>query len=775
MRCVLPGLIALTAGLSLSGAGSNSGAPPASEPPAKAPAPTFTKDVVPFLAKHCYACHGNGKKRGELSLDKYKDDEALQKDRKVWDNVLQMIRNGEMPPKERKRPEAAEVEAVLLNIEGVLANIDCTRWRNAGRVTLHRLNRVEYNNTIRDLVGVDFKPAADFPNDDVGYGFDNIGDVLSLSPLLLEKYLAAAESILERAIVIADTPKPVKTAVGGLRIVPRTGGEQRRGQGNVLFAKADVSGESYCDEGDYVIRVQAFGQQVGDEPVHALVRVGDTKKEFVVKAKESAPETLELNVKLKAGTARVTVSFLNPYSDPKIEDKSKRDRLLVVRDIIFDGPYNHPGPKLPETHTRIMTHKPDLKDRDAAREIVTRFATRAFRRPVKPEEVERFLKLYDKSEKSGERFEKRIRLALSGVLVSPHFLFRVELDPANAKAGTAYPINDYELASRLSYFLWSSLPDDALFALAAKGELRQNLDAQVKRMLKDPKSAAFVQNFAGQWLTIRKLAEVNPDPKVFPRFDEELRSAMYRETEMFFDAILREDRSILDFLDADFSFVNERLAKHYGITGVKGPEFRRVKLPPNRGGILTQASILTLTSNSTRTAPVKRGKFVLEQILNTPPPPPPPDVPNLPLEKELTGSLRQIMEQHRTNPVCASCHQRMDPIGFAFEHFDAIGAWRDKDGKFAIDPSGVLPDGKTFNGPDGLKALLKGKKDVFGRCLTEKVLTYGLGRGLEFYDRCAVDKIQQVLDKNDYRFSILLLEVVKSEPFQMRTATGRKP
>ncbi len=776
LRTLVVGIFALTVALGLLDTVRNSGAPPTPEEPVKTQPPTFTKDVVPFLTKHCYACHGNGKKRGELALDKYKDDEALQKDRKVWENVLQMIRTGAMPPKERKRPDAAEIEAVLLNIEGVLANVDCTKARNAGRVTLRRLNRAEYNNTIRDLTGVDFKPAADFPNDDVGYGFDNIGDVLSLSPLLLEKYLAAAETILDNAIVVADAPKPVKSPVGGLRYSPRTGaGETRRGLGNVLFAKADLFGEIYCDEGDYVIRVEAFGQQLGDEPVRAIVSVGETKKEFEVKARQDSPVTLELKVKVKAGTSRVVVSFLNPFNDPKAEDKTKKERLLVVKNIVIDGPYNAPAPKLPASHTLIMAHKADLKEREAAREIVTRFATRAFRRPAKPEEVERFLKLYDKSEKSGERFENRVRLALSGVLVSPYFLFRVELDPPDAKAGTAYPINEYELASRLSYFLWSSMPDDELFALAAKGELRKNLDAQVKRMLKDAKSAAFVQNFAGQWLTIRKLAEVSPDPKVFPNFDEELRSAMYRETELFFDAILREDRSILDFLDADFSFVNERLAKHYGIEGVKGKEFQRVKLPPNRGGILTQASILTLTSNSTRTAPVKRGKFVLDQILNTPPPPPPPDVPNLPLEKELTGSLRKIMEQHRENPVCASCHQRMDPIGFAFENYDGIGAWRDKDGKFDIDSSGVLPDGKAFQGPDGLKALLKGKKEIFSRCLTEKMLTYGLGRGLEYYDRCAVDKILQALDKNDYRFTILLLEVVKSEPFQMRTATGRKP
>ncbi len=774
-RHLLVAAIAMASILSCFAASRGLDAPPAPPAPGKdAPAPAFTKDLVPFLKTHCYTCHGNGKNRGELTLDKFNDEAAIQKNPKVWETVLQRVRNGEMPPKEKPRPTAAEIDSALKSLDAVLAKVDCTGTRNAGRVTLHRLNRAEYNNTIRDLVGVDFKPAADFTNDDVGYGFDNIGDVLSLSPLLLEKYLAAAESVLDQTIVIADTPKPTKNRLGGIRF-SRGAGESRQGLGSVLFAKGDLFAESFCEEGEYVIRVEAFGLPVGDEPVRATVKVGDTTKEFEIKATQAEPASLELNVNLKAQTNRVTVSFLNPFTDPKIEDKAKKDRLLVVRGIVVDGPYNAPPPKLPESHRRLMAHKADLEPREAARAIVERFATRALRRPVKAAEVERFLKLYDKSEKSGERFEYRVRLAVCCVLVSPHFLFRVELDPPDAKAGTAYPINEYELASRLSYFFWSSMPDDELFALAAKGELRKDLEAQVKRMLKDLKSSAFVQNFAGQWLTLRKLANVNPDPKVFPNFDEDLRAAMYRETELFFDVILREDRSILDFLDADFSFVNERLAKHYGIEGVKGKEFRRVKLPDNRGGILTQASILTLTSNSTRTAPVKRGKWVLDQVLNTPPPPPPPDVPNLPLDKELTGSLRQVMEQHRVNPLCASCHQRMDPIGFAFENFDAIGAWREKDGKFAIDASGVLPDGKAFNGPAELKAILKDKKDLFSRCLAEKLLTYALGRGLEHYDRCAVDKVLVALDKNDYRFSTLLVETVKSEPFQMRTATGKKP
>jgi hypothetical protein len=734
----------------------------------------FTKDVVPFLAKHCYTCHGKTKQKADLALDGFRDEQSVLEKREIWENVLEMVRSGEMPPKERPRPAPSEVEPALRGIDAVLAKLDCSGPRNVGRVTLRRLNREEYNNTIRDLVGVDFKPASDFPNDDVGYGFDNIGDVLSLSPLLFEKYLAAAESILERAIVVADPPKPSKA-----RLDIRAGfgvSDVRPGFGRFLHSRGAFNAESYVDEGDYIVRAEVFSQQADDEPVRAALRVnGAIVDDVEVRATRMQPATIEANVRLKNGTSRFAVTFLNPYRDPELKGNDRYRRLLFLRNITLEGPFNPPPPVLPEIHRRIMAHRPELPPREAAREIITRFATRAFRRPVKPDEVERLLKLYDKAEKEGERFEDRVRLALEGILVWPAFLFRVELDPPGAKPGETYPVDEYALASRLSYFLWSSMPDDELFALAGQGRLRQELEGQVRRMLRDPKSAAFVRNFAGQWLTTRKLAYVAPDPKEFPDFDEELRASMARETELFFEAILREDRNILDLLDADFSFVNERLAKHYGISGVKGKEFRRVTLPPNRGGILTQASVLTLTSNPTRTAPVKRGKWVLDQILGTPPPPPPPDVPTLDEEKRLTGSLRKVMELHRENALCASCHRRMDPIGFAFENYDAVGAWRDKDGEFPIDPSGILPDGRSFQGPAELKAILRTEKEAFRRCLTEKLLTFALGRGLEYYDKCAVDQILETLDRNGDRMGTLVLEVIQSEPFQKRTATGSEP
>ena len=759
-------------------------------------AAVLARDLRPFLEKNCFACHGREKQKGDLSLEAYKDAGAIREDRDVWEEVIRSVQTGEMPPKNRPRPDAEQADAAIRAVDELLARVDCSDPREVGRVTIRRLNRIEYNNTIRDLVGVDFKPAADFPNDDVGYGFDNIGDVLSLSPLLLERYLSAAESILDRAIVTYDPPKPSKIPLGGLRANFGEGGP-RKGGGTFVNHKAEIYGQNYFDEGDYTIRAEVFGQQVGDEPVRASLRVdGEDVETFEVTATEQEPMKVEARVRLRSGTRRLAVAFLNPFDanhpdgPPRNVDPINRrnnfiapavvpdkdQRVLVVRGtIVAEGPFNPPPPTLPESHRRIMAHRPDVAPREAAREIVANFAALAFRRPVKAEEVDKLLKLYDNAEAEGERFEDRVRLALQGVLVWPDFLFRIERDPAGVPEGTAYPIGEFELASRLSYFLWSSMPDAELLRLAAEGRLRADLKGQVGRMLLDPKSSAFVQNFVGQWLTTRKLAYVNPDAKTFPDFDEGLRASMVRETELFFEAVLREGRSLLDLLDADFSFVDARLAKHYGIDGVEGPEFRRVKLPPNRGGILTQASVLTLTSNPTRTSPVKRGKWVLDQILDTPPPPPPPDVPDLAEEKQLTGSLRKVMEMHRESPLCASCHNKMDPIGFAFENYDAVGAWRDKDGAFDIDPSGTLPDGRSFRGPAELKAILRGQKDTFARCLTEKVLTYALGRGLEHYDRCAVDGILKMLDKDDHKLSALVLGVVESEPFQMRTSTGENP
>jgi mono/diheme cytochrome c family protein len=715
---------------------------------------TYQKDILPFLKSHCFACHGNGKARAELSFDKYTDDASVLNDRKVWDNVRHMLKAREMPPPERPRPKPAEVEAAAAAIQGMFDRFDSTAKPNAGRVTIRRLNRAEYNNTIRDLVGVDFRPADDFPADDVGYGFDNIGDVLSVSPLLLEKYLSAAEAVLDKAIVIADPPKLTKRTFATIRT-------------NSIATAGELGKAVSFDAGDYHVRCKVAADAAGGEPVRVMLRVlGEDVKEFEVTAAPDKPAVIEAKVRARPATGRVAVAFLNPSPAG-----AEKPRVLHLKGVEVEGPFDPPPLVLPESHRRLMAHAPGLTPRDAARQIVTRFATRAFRRPVKPEEVERCLALYDAAERKGQRFELRVRAALYRVLVSPHFLFRVELDPPGLPPGTTYEVGEYELASRLSYFLWNSMPDDELFALAEKGQLRQNLEAQVRRMVADPKSASFLHGFAEQWLTLRKLDLASPDPKLFPTFTPALRQAMARESLLFFEALVREDRPVPDLLDADFTFVNEALARHYGIPGVTGKEFVRVKLPANRGGILTHASVLTLASNATRTSPVKRGKFVLEQLLNTPPPPPPPDldIPELEDQQQLTGTLRQQMEQHRANPVCASCHQRMDPIGFAFENFDPVGVWREKDGSATIDASGVLPDGRTFDGPGGLRRILRADKDTFVRCVAEKMLTYALGRGLEPYDRRAVNRIVDAMGKENDRFSALLIEIVRSDPFQKRT------
>jgi hypothetical protein len=419
------------------------------------------------------------------------------------------------------------------------------------------------------------------------------------------------------------------------------------------------------------------------------------------------------------------------------------------------------------------------RNEESAQRILERFASRAYRRPVRGEELNRLLRFVEMAEKDHESFETGIGLAMQAVLVSPHFLFRVEMDRRPNDPAAIHSINDYELASRLSYFLWSSMPDDELFELARNKTLHEPemLEKQVRRMLKDPRSLALVENFAGQWLQLRNLKEFKPDPDLFPSFDDKLRSAMLKETELFFENIIREDRGILDFIDADYTFVNERLAKHYGLSDVNGEEFRRVSLTSTpRGGILTQAAVLSVTSNPTRTSPVKRGKWILENILGTPPPPPPPGVEELKNDKQavLSGSLRQRMEQHRANPNCATCHQRMDPLGFGFENFDAIGAWRTQEGKFAIDPAGALPNGQSFAGPTELRAILKTRQEAFARCLAEKMLTYALGRGVERYDRCTLDNIVKSAGKDHYKFSRLVIDIVKSDPFQKRRGMRSK-
>lgn len=734
----------------------------------------FAESIKPLLQKYCYDCHGERRQRAGLNLQKFGDEQAVLEGRKVWERAAGMIRTREMPPQRRREQPTQEERDLLFKwIHDTTSKIDCTGTHDPGRVTIHRLNRFEYNNTIRDLVGVNFKPAADFPSDDVGYGFDNIGDVLSLPPLLFEKYLSAAEKITEAAIVA----QPLKGVISKFNGDQLKDGQPFDSGAKLLSSNGKISAEiEAAAAGKYVVRIRAFETHAGDDFAKMGFLVDGQQLQMCdVKGRIESPQAFALTVDLTAGKHTIAGEFTNDYYQPDNPDPKNRDRNMGVASIEVQGPLEvSEAAPVNELHRRIFirTPKADMSDADeCASAVLANFGRRAFRRPLEREELERLVSFAHDVRVDGESFERSIEIAVHAILVSPHFLFRIEVDAEPDNPQAIHPITEFELASRLSYFLWSSMPDDELLRLAEQNGLRASLRSQVERMLKDSKSQAFIEHFAGQWLQTQNLKQLTPDPKLFPTFDDALRESMRMETELFFGEIVRGNHSIIDLLDADFTFVNERLAKHYGLSGVSGEQFQRVKLEgEQRAGILTQASILTLTSNPTRTSPVKRGKWVLENILGAPPPPPPPDVEELKTDEKsvLSGSLRQRMEQHRENPSCASCHQRMDPLGFGFENFDAVGAWRTKDGNFDIDPAGVLPSGESFKSPKELREILKKSKDEFARCLTEKLLTYSLGRGLEYYDKCAVDSLVANIAKDNYRITTLIQEIVQSDPFQKR-------
>ena len=943
--------------------------------PAAMPA-VFEKDVTPLLQKYCYDCHGIGKHKGDVALDGYKTVADVEKDRPTWETVLHHVNSHEMPPEDTDvQPTQAERDVITAWIEKQLFKFD-PEHPDPGRVTIRRLNRAEYNNTIRDLIGVDFKPAADFPPDDSGYGFDNIGDVLSLPPVLMEKYLSAADKILDQAIVTdpieskvqrfpaslgqvgfnaigdrgdgwiqlisleeddvaielpvtaagdylvrvhafakptggamagggnnsaqdaKDKPEPTKISImvndafikdfeltndeahpgvyearvglpagkqrvraevgrihGGDNDLIMVNGRIGKQQPGIVFVKwievegplpaatrryrADApevtgdgkvtpSGErllahngevattiNVTKDGDYLLRAQAYAKQAGAETTRMQFRIdGQPVKDFDVIAMASMeplssqrvfspallvpqPYVYEYRAHLTPGVKHFSAAFVNEFADPKNENPNLRARSLTVQNLevvnlsepVLTPPMPAPLQEIFAKHT-TPAKKPGLLGRifggasgasakdKAARAILTDFTRRAWRRPLQPAEIDRLMGLYELAGKNGDGFEAGVKLAMKAVLVSPHFLFVGEPPRAAAATAGVEPLDEFALASRLSYFLWSSTPDEELLGLAERGQLRPNLTAQVRRMLAAPKARALVDNFAGQWLQIRSLDTAAPDKSLFPDYDLALRSAMQTETELFFENVMRQDRPVFDFLTADYTFVNARLAKFYGLPDVTGDDFQKVSLQGSpRRGVLTQASVLTLTSNPTRTSPVKRGKWVLENLLGTPPPPPPPNVPALDdKDRKLTGTLRQQMEQHRENPNCASCHARMDPIGFGLENFDAIGAWRDKDGQVAIDPAGKLTTGDSFGGAVELTKVLAGKRrNEFLHCLAEKMLTYALGRGVEAYDRPALDQIVKGLEGNQDRFSELVLQTATSFPFVMRrgeTAPG---
>ena len=795
---------------------------------------SFQKNIKPLLAEYCFACHGNGKKKGDVTLDEWPDDAAAVHDFATWQRVLKMVQTGEMPPENKPQPSPAERARLAKWIETEVLRLDCDH-PDPGRAPIRRLNRSEYNNTIRDLLGVDFKPAQDFPVDDSGHGFDNMADALSMPPLMVEKYLAAAEKIVNSAFVLT-IPRPTTNRYP-VDVLELGYNARQRGDGWVALNSVeedDVAVNFHSPiSGEYTVRVRATAVQESSNAIMLTFMLGDQPmKTLPIETNTLSPWVYEASMKLALGTNRVRAAVrrvktgLSEAEALRWKSGAQQKGSVLVNWLEIEGPVAV-DPVLPESHRRVFVTKSEIgTDYEIGRDLLSRFAARAFRRPVADSEVNRLVGLAQEEWQRGETFEQGVARAIQATLVSPHFLFRhtsaaaanvrtnresalklpphlasslsvkdwkrdgdklvqrksestkrapadrpVETVPASANP---IPVDEFTLASRLSYFLWSSMPDGRLFALAGNNLLRTNLETEVRRMLGDAKSHALVDNFAGQWLQIRNLELVTPDKELFPQFDEDLRRAMRTETELLFANVMQTDSSILDFLRADYTYVNERLAKHYGIDGIKGPDFERVSLRGTpRRGVLTHASVLALTSNPTRTSPVKRGKWVIENLLNTPPPPPPPDVPELKEGKELTGTLRQRMEEHRANPLCASCHARMDPIGFALENFDAIGMWRDKDGKEPIDSRSELATGETVRGATGLATILaEGKKEQFARAFAEKLLTYALGRGVELSDKCALDEMMRVTAADDYRFSSMVLAVVNSTPFQMqRTAT----
>jgi mono/diheme cytochrome c family protein len=738
----------------------------------------FVKKVIPFVTKYCNGCHNTDDNSGGITLDVFQSAAHAKKDRKTWEAVERVLSEGTMPPKKRKlQPDAAERTAVAGYLSGTLLKVNCVGPKDPGRVTMRRLNRSEYNNTIRDLCGItDFQPADEFPSDDVGYGFDNIGDVLSVQPILIEKYMAAADKILERALPKMTPVQSSKQVFRpqNLNVTPRGAKFRENNKDKIIFSSEGAASQeklNFPADGEYTFRVRAWGNKVGDAPAKMAIRVdGKDLKSFEVTAPEERPGIYDYRVQVPLGEKRVAVVFLNPFEDTK----TKEYRNLGIELLEIEGPHGKVAPPLGPAAKRILVARPKWEGstaeerKQAAEKTIATFARRAFRRPPTADELTRLNKLYALAESQGDPFEIAVRLPLKAILVSPQFLFRPEDDPKLPNQSRT--ISEFELATRLSYFLWSSMPDDELLALAEKGELRKPgvLASQVTRMLKDPKSHSLTTDFAGQWLMLRSVASVSPDTATYPSWDDKLKSSMIRETEMFFAHIVKNDRPVTEFLDANYTFLDERLAKHYGIKGVYGDRFREVKLPDTRrGGILTHASVLTVTSNPTRTSPVKRGKWVLENLLATPPPPAPPNVPEL--EKtELKGTLRQQMEQHRVSPSCAACHAKLDPLGFGLENFDGIGRWRDAENQVKIDTSGELPGGLKFDGPAELRKILLSKSDQFRLCFAEKLLTFALGRGLEYYDKCVLDDLAAKLKAGGDKFSALVMAIVECEPFQQR-------
>lgn len=767
-----------------------------------APQPTpASESATPqraLLDKYCVTCHNQGAKTADLMLDKA-DLARVPQSAEIWEKVVRKLRAGAMPPQGMPRPDAASVDNLVSYLETSLDRAAAAH-PNPGHATVHRLNRSEYSNSIRDLLALNVDAASLLPPDDESYGFDNIADVLGVSPVLLEAYMSASRKISRLAVgdpAIRPVAQTYKTR-------PDLSQDQRM-EGMPLGTRGGILvRHNFPLDGEYVIRVKLARNTVdvirGLEQSHQVETILDGARvhlaaiggkedtdELIANPTAVAPKIegrLEARIKVKAGPHSIGITFIQ-------EDHAEMDQLLEpflrttvdpvdevglphIENMVVAGPFNATGPGDTPSRRKIFVCRPDsgADELPCARKIIANLARHAYRRPATDGDLETLLSFYQSGRNQGT-FETGIESALRMILASPNFIFRFEPDPANLAPDSVYRVSDVELASRLSYFLWSSIPDDALLDLAAQNRLHESavLDAQVRRMLADPRADALITNFAGQWLFLRNLKNIAPDVQSFPDFDDNLRQAMRQETEMFVGSILRADRSALDLLDANYTFVNERLARHYGIPNIYGTQFRRVPVTDERRrGLLGQASVLTVTSYATRTSPVLRGKFILGNLLGTPPPPPPPNVPALKENNEggKQLSVRERMEEHRKSAACASCHKIMDPLGFSLENFDAVGQWRSTDSGAVIDSSGVLIDGTEVDGPVALRKALLSRPAVFVGNLTEKLLTYALGRGLDYNDEPAVRAIVREAASNDYRFSSIVAGVVKSTPFQMK-------
>jgi hypothetical protein len=754
------------------------------------------------LDQYCVMCHNTRTKAGGLTLEAM-DLEHVGRDAATWEKVVRKLHTRTMPPQGARRPDEAGYRALIASLETALDRAAAAA-PNPGRPLLHRLNRAEYANAVRDLIDLEIDAALLLPPDDSAYGFDNIADVLGVSPSLQERYLSAAEKISEAAL---GDP-----AAGRITETYRVRQDLSQDQHIEGLPLGTLGGalvrHTFPLDGEYDLQVRFFRTNFGNlrglEHAHAVeVTLDGERVRFaaiggdadLAAAFEKPTETADaidarfsVRVPVKAGPHVVGVSFvenlalegttrLQPFLRSSADTLDWTGRPHVDR-VTVTGPFNATGAGDTPSRRRILTCRPTPSrggpEIDCARQIIATLARRAYRQPVNDADLQPIVDLYRSVRRDGT-FEHGIQAALQLILASPKFVFRVEQDPANPGPGGAYVLGGLELASRLSFFLWSSIPDDELLTVASQGKLRDRaeLDRQVRRMLADPKSDALVSNFAGQWLQLRNLKTLLPNSDEFPDFDDNLRQAFARESELFFASVMHEDRNVVDLMTADYTFVNERLARHYGIPGVYGSQFRRITLGPDedaRRGLLGKGSVLAVTSHATRTSPVVRGKWVLENILGTPPAPPLPNVPALKENEpgEMPKSMRELMAQHRANPVCASCHKVMDPIGFALENFDAVGAWRTREAAGPIDASGELADGSRVDGVAGLRRALVSHPEVFAGTLTEKLLTYALGRGLDYPDMPAVRSIVSSASRDGYRFSSIVLGIVNSAPFRMR-------